>query len=59
MKDDFVLNQEATSQVIEKRGLGGRKDIRNMKFKEEKAGKKSKHTKNEWDRVNYPHYFKF
>jgi len=22
MKDDFVLNQEATSQVIEKRGLG-------------------------------------
>jgi len=30
---------------MKKRGLGGRKDIRNMKFKEEKAGKKSKHTK--------------
>jgi len=45
MKDDFVLNQEATSQVIEKTRAGGRKDIRNMKFKEEKAGKKSKHTK--------------
>jgi len=48
MKDDFVLNQEATSQVIEKTRLGGRKDIRNMKFKEEKAGRSRSILRHEW-----------